>query len=141
MALAAFIALRILTALVSLSALAATSLVILANFFVAFLTDGGHFFVSLARFFASGLRDPGPMPPDSTPVPLPLLGLAAVFLLMFCSVFMPGQRTFLHLTAALAAVAAAWRVWVMIAARDSDPIYLPVIGLWLVYYIVCLRRG
>jgi hypothetical protein len=141
MAQAAFILLRILAALASLGALAATILMILASVFTGLLKDGGHVFMTLARFFASGLRDPGPMPPDPTPLPLPLFGLAGVFLLMFCSVFTPGQKIFLHLTAATAFVAAAWRIGAMLVARDGDPLYLPVIALWLVYYVLCLRNA
>jgi hypothetical protein len=38
-------------------------------------------------------------------VPLPLFGLAILFAAMFASVFMPGQRIFLHIVAGIAILA------------------------------------
>ena len=140
MAQAAFILLRIVAGLVSLGALAVTILIIFFNAYVSLLKDGGHVLMILGRFLVSGLRDPGPAPPPHTPVPLSLFGLAVIFLVMFCSAFTPNQKIFLHITAAMAIAAAAWRIWSMIVTRDNQLIYLPVLALWFIYYILCLRR-
>jgi hypothetical protein len=58
---------------------------------------------------------------------------------MFASVFTPGQKIFLHIVAAMALAAAAWRIWTMVNHSDNQLYYLPVIALWFIYYGVCLR--
>jgi hypothetical protein len=140
MAKAAFIFLRILTAVASLGALAGALAFILFTSLVTLAKDGGHILLTLARFFLSGLRDPGPTPPNPSPIPLPLIGLATLFLIMFSSVLTPNQKIFLHIVAAMAMVAAVWRIGSMVITRDNHLLYLPVIALWFVYYAICLRR-
>jgi hypothetical protein len=140
MAKAAFILLRILTAVASLAACAGTIVVIVFTGLITLAKDGGHIFVTLARFFLSGLRDPGPTPPNPSPIPLPLVALSILFLAMFSSVFTASQKIFLHIVAAMAIVAAAWRISSMVANHDSQLLYLPVIALWFLFYFVCLRR-
>jgi len=58
---------------------------------------------------------------------------------MFASVFTRGQKIFLHIVAAMALTAAAWRIWTMVNHSDIQLYYLPVIALWFIYYGVSLR--
>jgi hypothetical protein len=69
-----------------------------------------------------------------------LIALALVFLAMFVSVFFPGQKIFLHVLAGAAVISGIWRCWGA-ANPEGIPIYLILIGIWSVYYAVCLRRG
>jgi hypothetical protein len=138
---AAFILLRILTAIASLAALAGTVFALLVTSAFVLLKDGGHIFMTMARFFASGLRNPGPMPSNGPNISLPLAGLAVLFLTMFTSVFTPGEKLFLHIVAGMAVIATIWTAWTMAAGAANKMLYLPVIALWFVYYAVCLRRS
>ena len=58
---------------------------------------------------------------------------------MFASVFTRGQKIFLHIVAAMALTAAAWRIWTMVNHSDIQLYYLFVIALWFIYYGVSLR--
>jgi hypothetical protein len=137
---AAFIMLRVITAIAALAALAGTIFVLLVTGAFALLKDGGHIFMVMARFFASGLRDPGPTPPNEQVVSLPLVGLAVMFLSMFTSVFTPDEKIFLHIVAGVAVIATLWTTWTISANEGNKMLYLPVIALWFIYYAVCLRR-
>jgi len=140
---AAFILLRVLTAIASLGALAGTILIIVVDSTVVLLKGGAYALVSIAKLFASGFQKSSPTPPVPQLVSLPMMGLAILFLTMFTSVFMPGQKIFLHIVAAMAVIAAIWRIWVVAHTHDTNSItifYLPVIALWFIYYGVSLRR-
>ena len=140
---ALFMLLRVLTGLGAVGALAGTLLVMLVYSAQTALKSGFHIGLTLARFFASGLRDTGSSGstgPGEHLVPRHLVALAVLFLAMLVSVFTPGVRLFLHIVAAGALVAAAWRAWTMGAAHDAQLQYIPLIAIWFVYYAICLRR-
>jgi hypothetical protein len=66
--------------------------------------------------------------------------LAILFAAMFASVFMPGQKIFLHIVAGMALIAAVWEAWRTFHATP-EILYTPVIVLWAVYYALSLRRA
>jgi hypothetical protein len=137
----AFIVLRVLVAIAALASLAATGLIILVigffNLAKGFLGAVGD----VITVFASGFQKSPNTPAPNPDIPSPLIGLAILFGAMFASVFMPGQRIFLHIVAAMAVVAALWEAWRVANAPHTDMLYTPVIVLWIVYYTVCLRRA
>jgi hypothetical protein len=136
---AAFITLRVLTGIASLAAFAGTLVVIFVTGAFRLLKGGAHAAISVAKLFASGFQKSDPAQPVPHLVPLHLVGLAVLFLSMLASVFTPSQKIFLHIVAAMAVAAAAWRIWTMVHQGDNQLYYLPVIALWFVYYGICLR--
>jgi hypothetical protein len=138
---AAFITLRVLTGIASLAAFAGTMVVIFVTGAFRLLKGAAHAAISVAKLFASGFQHSDPASPVPHLVSLPLVGLAVLFLSMFTSVFTPGGKIFLHIVAAMALAAAAWRIWTMVHQSDNQLYYLPVIALWFIYYGVCLRYG
>jgi hypothetical protein len=137
----AFIILRVLVAIASAASLAATSLVILV---IGFFNLAKGLFGAVGdviTVFASGFQKSPNTPAPNPDIPLPLIGLAILFAAMFASVFMPGQKIFLHIVAGTAAIAAFWEAWRVANAPHTDMLYTPVIVLWIVYYVVCLRRA
>ena len=95
---------------------------------------------SVITVFASGFQKNPPAPDPDPGIPLPLIGLAILFAAMFASVFMPGQKIFLHIVAGIALIAAIWEAWRTFHATP-EMLYTPVIVLWAVYYVLCLRRA
>jgi hypothetical protein len=140
MAKAAFLFLRILTAIAVLGALTGTVLAILVTSAFTLLEDSATIFVVLAKLVTSGFRDGGSASPNERTIALPLVGLAILFLTMLTSVFTPGQKIFFHVVAAMSVAAAAWQIWIMVQTPGTPMLYLPVIALWFLYYAVCLRR-
>jgi hypothetical protein len=142
MAKAAFIILRVITAIATLGAFAATIMVLLVTAAIELLKGGAHATLAVAKLFASGFRDAGPTPsPPANHLPAMLAGLAIFFLTMFISVFTPGQKIFLHIVAGMAIIATAGRIWFIATTPDHSALYLPVIAIWFVYYALCLRRA
>lgn len=137
---AAFILLRVITAIAAFGALAATSIYILVTGAFALLSGGAHAIWHVTKLFASGFRDTSPTPQPRPLITLPLAGLVILFATMFTSVFTPSQRIFLHILAGMAAVAGIWVAWTLQTEPGDKIYYLPVIALWFVYYAVCLRR-
>jgi hypothetical protein len=133
--------LRILVAIGALASLAATSVVI---FVIGFFNLAKGLFGAVGdviTVFASGFQKSPNTPAPNPDIPLPLIGLTILFAAMFASVFMPGQKIFLHIVAAMAVIAALWEAWRVANAPQTDMLYTPVIVLWIVYYVVCLRRA
>ena len=138
----AFVLLRVLTAIGTLGGLAILLLIILVTLLVGVVKGGVGAITAVATLFASGFQKSSSGPAiDKYLVAPSLITLAVSFLTMFIAVFLPEQRVYLHVVAALALLAGGWRWWTA-AGNPEDPwIYLPVIALWLVYYGVCLRRA
>lgn len=136
---AAFITLRVLTGIASLATFAGTMLLIFLTGAFRLLKGGAHAAISVAKLFASGFQKSDPAQPVPHLLSLPLVGLAILFLSMFISVFTPSGKILLHIVAAMALAAAAWRIWIMVHQSDNHLYYLPVIALWFIYYGVCLH--
>ena len=68
----------------------------------------------------------------------PQAGLALLFVAMLVTLFQPGARFFLHVVAALAGVAGVWYVRMMLTELKLEILCLPLLGAWLVYYLMCL---
>jgi hypothetical protein len=133
--------LRVLVAIAAIVSLAATSVVI---FVIAFVNLARGFLGAIGDVivtFASGFKNSPNTPDPDAGIPLPLVGLAILFAAMFASVFMPGQRIFLHAVAGMALLAGAWEIWKLATIPNSPMLYTPVLILWVVYYVVCLRRA
>jgi hypothetical protein len=96
---------------------------------------------SVVVLFASGFKDSTPTTGPSLVVPPALVGLAITFVSMFVSVFLPGQKIFLHVVAAMSIAAGIWDFWRAAHSQGSDALLWPVILLWFVYYGICLRRA
>lgn len=69
---------------------------------------------------------------------LPQAGLALLFVAMLVTVFLPGAKIFLHLVAALAAVAVIWYVQMMLTEVKLEILCLPLLAAWFCYYLMCL---
>lgn len=135
----AFVTLRVLTGIASFVAFAGTLVFIFVTGTFRLLKSGAHAAISVAKLFLSGFQKSDPAQPVPHLVSLPFIGLAILFLSMFTSVFVPGQKIYLHIVAAMAVAATAWRVWIMVHQSDNQLYYLPVIALWFIYYGICLR--
>jgi hypothetical protein len=135
----AFGILRVLVGLASLASLALTGLIILVTGFFNLAKGLFGAVGSVITVFASGFQKNPPVPDPDPAIPLPLIGLAILFAAMFASVFMPGQKIFLHIVAAMALIAVIWEAWRTFHATP-EMLYTPVIVLWAVYYALCLRR-
>jgi hypothetical protein len=144
---AAFITLRVLTGIASLATFAGTVVLIILTGTLRLFKGGAHAAISVAKLFISGFQKSDPAQPVPHLFSLPLIGLAILFLSMFTSVFTPGQKIFLHIVAAMTAIAAIWRIWMIATQPDTAVLFLPVLWLvyytaavlWFIYYIVALR--
>jgi hypothetical protein len=138
---AAFIILRVLVGIAAFVSLAVTGAMIVVIGFVNLLKGGLGAIWAVIVVFASGFRKSPTVPGPDPAIPLPLLGLLIFFLAMFASAFLPAQKYFLHIVAAMAVIAGLWEAWRIAMVPQSQVLYLPVIGLWAVYYAICLRRA
>lgn len=137
----AFFILRLLVAIGAIAVLGGTLLVFLFDNFLGFMKSLLKTVAAVVTIFASGFQK-SPDAPGPQVIFSPLLaGIAITFLGIFASVFMPGQKIFLHIVAALALLAAAWDIWRSSTDAGHPFLFLPVILLWFVYYAVCLRRA
>jgi hypothetical protein len=127
-----FLFVRIATALAALIASAATVTLILFDFTVDLMKGSVGFIATVAAMFTSPSQRPGGQHFPATP--LTLVALLMVFLAMFASVFTPRLKAFLHIIAAMAAIAGVWSIW------TGSVAYVPVLALWFVYYALCFRR-
>jgi hypothetical protein len=136
-----FVTLRVLVAIAALASLIATGLIMLViaffNIMKGLLSGVGGMIVTFASAFQKSPETPNPDPG----IPWPLFGLAILFGAMFASVFLPGQRIFLHVVAGMALIAEAWEIWRIATIPNYTMLYTPVMVLWVVYYVVCLRRA
>ncbi|HTB13759.1 MAG TPA: hypothetical protein VK752_19425 [Bryobacteraceae bacterium] len=137
----AFFILRLIIALGAVAALAATLAVFFAENLIELIKGGAKMVVAVVTIFASGFQKSPEAPGPSVVVSPILAGLAITFLGMFASVFMPGQKIFLHIVAALSVGAAAYDIWRSTTVPGHQFLFMPLIVLWFVYYVVCLRRG
>jgi hypothetical protein len=137
----AFIVLRVLIGVAAVGSLAVTGAIILAISFVNLLKGGLGALGAVITIFASGFQKSPATPAPDPSIPLPLVGLLIFFLAMFASVFMPVQKVFLHIVAAMAVIAGVWEVWRVVHDPQAQIVYWPVIALWALYYVVCLRRA
>ncbi len=139
MAKAGFILLRVLTAISALLGLAGMILVILVTAAIELLKGGAHAIAAVVTLIASGFREERSWPAPDPLADAPLAGLAIVFLAMFISVFMPRQKVYLHIVAGATVVFGVWRLWTVSANPESPVFFLPMIGVWFLYYALCLR--
>jgi hypothetical protein len=137
----AFFIVRLLVALGALIVLAGTMAVFFINNLIGLIKGGVKTIAAVVTTFASGFQKSPEAPGPSIEFSPLLMGVAITFLAMFASVFMPGQRIFLHIVAVMAVVAGAWDVWRSTTTPTHEILYLPVVALWLIYYAMCLRRG
>ena len=137
----AFFILRLLVALGALAVLAGTMAVFLLNNFIGLLRDGLKTVAAVVTIFASGFQKSPEAPAPSIELSPIMLGVGITFLAIFASVFTPGQKIFLHIVAVLAVFAAAWDIWRSTTTPTHPLLFSPVIVLWFVYYVVCLRRA
>ena len=63
-----------------------------------------------------------------------VVGAPLLLAAMLVSVFTPGARLFLHLTAAAVLLACAGCVWIIRTNPGEGTLYLCFFGLWLLYY-------
>jgi len=138
---AAFFILRVLIAIGALAVLAGTLAVFLLQNFIGLIKSGVGMIASVVTLFASGFRNSPEAPGPSVVISPVLLGLGITFSAMFVSVFLPGQRIFLHGLAVMALAAAGWDVWRATTTPNHEMLFLPLIVLWFVYYGLCLRRA
>jgi hypothetical protein len=136
-----FFILRLLIALGAVAVLAGTLLAFLFLNFIELVKGGAGLIKSVVVLFASGFKDSTPPPEPSTVIPPALIGLAITFISMFVSVFLPGQKIFLHVVAVMSIAAGVWDFWRAAHSQGSDALLWPVILLWFVYYGICLRRA
>jgi hypothetical protein len=137
----AFFILRFLVALGALVVLAGTLAVFLFSNLLGLLKNGVKVVAAVVTIFASGFQKSSTVPDPSVEISPLLMGIAITFVAIFASVFTPGQKIFLHIVAVMAFAAGAWDVWRSTNSPTHEILYLPVVVLWFVYYVVCLRRA
>ncbi len=136
-----FFILRFLIALGALAVLGLTLAVFIALNFIELVKGGAAVLKSVVALFWSGFKDSTTPPEPSTVIPPAVIGIAITFLSMFVSVFLQGQKIFLHVVAVMSIDAGAWDFWRAAHSQGSDALLWPVILLWFVYYGICLRRA
>jgi hypothetical protein len=136
-----FFILRLAIALGALAVLGLTCAVFIAVNVFGLLKSIAGAVSSVVVLFASGFKNSTPSPEPSTVFPPALIGLAITFVSMFISVFLPGQKIFLHVVAAMSLAAGIWDFWRAAHSQGSDALLWPLILLWFVYYGICLRRA
>lgn len=136
-----FFILRLVIALGALAALGLTVAVFIAVNFFGLLKSIAAAITSVVVLFASGFKNSTTPPEPSIVFPPALVGLTITFVSMFISVFLPGQKIFLHVVAAMSLAAGIWDFWRAAHSQGSDALLWPVILLWFVYYGICLRRA
>jgi hypothetical protein len=115
--------------------------VFLLENFIGLLKSGLKTIAAVVVIFASGFQKSPEAPGPSVEFSPLMLGVGITFLAIFASVFTPGQKVFLHIVAVLAILAAAWDIWRSTTTPAHPILFSPVIVLWFVYYVVCLRRA
>lgn len=141
MAKVGFIILRVLIGIGAVISMAVTTLIILViGFFNLMKGLLGVFGAVVVTFATAFQKSPTPADPDPN-IPKPLIALLIFFFLMFASVFLPSQKIFLHIVAVMGVVAAAWEIWRVVHEPQTQAAYWPLIALWMVYYVICLRRA
>lgn len=137
----AFFILRLLIALGALAMLAGTAIVFLFQNFLEFVKGVFGVAVAVTTLFVSGFQKQTDVAPPTTVISPILVGFTVAFLSIFASVFMPGQKIFLHVVAVMAALAGAWDIHRVATTPNTGVLCLPVVVLWFIYYGICLRRG
>jgi hypothetical protein len=72
-------------------------------------------------------------------ITLPQVAIAALFIAMFVSLFLPEAKILLHLVAALTVVALAWFAHMLVTDDVKlEILCLPLLTVWFFYYAMCL---
>lgn len=135
----AFLALRVLAAAAMCGALLLLFAIVLLRSAGAFAKESAGVLVYVTELFTSGFtKGTAPKDPAGWVVSWPQAGLAALFIAMLVSLFLPDSRTFLHSIAATAALTVLAGAWWMRTGLKLEILCLPMLALWFVYYVFCL---
>ncbi len=136
-----FFILRLAIGVGSILVLAGTLAIFLASNLLELIKGVTKALASVVVLFASGFTKSNPVAGPELQLSPAVLGIAFTFLAIFASVFMPGQKIFLHIVAVMAIGAGIWDGYRSATNPGHPFLYLPLILLWLVYYVWCLRRA
>ena len=136
---ALFLVLRILTGLSVTGALVVLMGIVLLRSGAVFLKEGVGVVGYVARLFTSGFTE-GTTPPAARGLimGMPQVGMAVLLVAMIVSVFLPGEKIFLHVVAGMAGVAVIWYVRMMLTEAKLEILCLPLLAIWFLYYAVCI---
>ncbi|MBI3879389.1 MAG: hypothetical protein HY301_04915 [Verrucomicrobia bacterium] len=134
-----FLILRVTTGMLAVGALGILLAAILLRSGGAFLKESVGLAGYVAKLFTSGFTEgTRPKEPAGWIVAAPQAGLALLFVAMLVSVFLPGTRWLLHLTAAVAAMAVIWYVRMVLTEVRLEILCVPLLVALFIYYAVCL---
>jgi hypothetical protein len=104
-----------------------------------FMKEGVGVLGYVAALFTSGFtKGTPPKDPAGWIVSPQQAGLAVLFVAMLFTLFHPGARIFLHVVAAMAAIAVIWYVRMMLTEAKLEILCVPLLVIWFLYYAVCI---
>ena len=133
-----FLLWQVITGMMAAAALLILLALVLLRSSVAFAKESAGALGYVAALFTSGFTKGTAPKAAGWVVSLPQAGLAVLFVAMLVTLFLPGAKNFLHLVAALAAVAVIWYVRMMLTEMKLEIFCLPLLAVWFVYYLMCL---
>jgi len=135
-----FLLLRILTGLSVSFALLVLLAIVLVRSGAVFLKESVGVVGYVGQLFTSGFtKGNAPPPPRGWVIGVPLVALAALFIAMIVSLFLPDAKIFLHIIAAVAIVALVWFVRMLLNDDVKlEILCLPFLAVWFFYYTMCL---
>ena len=133
-----FLILRITTGLMATGALLILLAIVLLRSGAAFAKESAGAIGYVASLFTSGFTKGTAPKAAGWVVSLPQAGLALLFVAMLVTLFLPGNKIFLHLVAALAGLAVVWYVRMMLTQVQLEILCLPLLLVWFVFYAMCL---
>ena len=134
-----FLVIRGLAGLASVGALLLLGAVVLLRSGLAFAKEGAGVLGYVLALFTSGFtKGTPPKEPAGWVIGLPQAGLVVLFVAMLVSVFLPGTRWLLHVTAVMAGLALLWYGQMLRTEPRLEILCLPFVAVWLGFYAVCL---
>ena len=137
-----FLILRILAFALAASGLGVLAILIFLQSAAEFAKESASAVASVATLFASGFQNNRPVRQSAGWVfSAQQAGVGGVFVMMIISVFYPGTKILLHGIAVAAVLFCAWFVWTFVTNSRIEVVFVPFLGLWLIYYTPCLYWG
>jgi hypothetical protein len=133
-----FLLVQVTTGLMAVAALLILLAIVLLRSSAAFAKESAGALGYVAALLTSGFTKGTAPKAAGWVVAWPQAGLALLFVAMLVTLFLPGAKIFLHLVAALAAVAVVWYVRMLLTEVKLEIFCLPLLAAWFTYYLMCL---
>ena len=137
-----FLILRILAFALAASGLGVLAILVFLQSAAEFAKESVSAVASVATLVASGFQNNRPVRQAAGWVfSAQQAGVGCVFVMMIVSVFYPSTKILLHGIALAALLFGAWFVWTFIINSSIEVVFVPFLGLWMIYYTACLYWG